>query len=170
VIAYYPASKLKRGRRYCSAECFHLSARKGPEPEPRECHNCKKTFTPRFPAFGDTRFCSRRCWGEYRWKKDGAPSVTNLVDSMLERGLMGSRARSVHLGRRGGPLGAVDGIEAGRAKGGRTRKWATTDVEQGSLQRRILELDSAGRSTREIAETVFGDRNLHLRVWRLLNS
>lgn len=108
--------------------------------------------------------------GKYRFEKDGAPTVTNLVDSMLERGLMGSHARSVHLGRRGGPLGAVDGIEAGRAKGGRKRKWATTDEEQGSLQRRILELDSAGRSTREIAEAVFGDRNLHLRIWRLLNS
>lgn len=59
---YYPASRLKRGSRYCSAECFHLSTRKGPEPEPRKCRYCRKTFTPRFPAFGDTRFCTRKCW------------------------------------------------------------------------------------------------------------
>jgi hypothetical protein len=88
----------------------------------------------------------------------------------LESFLVSPRMRQRYLGRWGGIKGAADGIEAGRAKGGRTRKWASDDQEQGQLQQHVLALHDQGLSTRDIAERVFGDRRLYLRVWRLLNS
>lgn len=67
-----------------------------------------------------------------------------------------------------GVLGAAEGIEAGRAKGGRPVRWGTAE-ETAAKQRRILELDREKRSTREIAVDVFGDERQYLRVWRFLN-
>jgi hypothetical protein len=94
---YYNAFKLANGSKYCSSECFHLASRKGPPPAPRECPTCSKIFTPRFPAFADARFCSRECWGIYRWQKNVA--IAPLVASMLQRKLLGGRARQRWLGR-----------------------------------------------------------------------
>jgi transcriptional regulator with XRE-family HTH domain len=67
------------------------------------------------------------------------------------------------LGTDAGALGAADGIEAGRAKGGRPPK---STPEQ---QQEMLRLDKAGLGTREIAERVFGDSRFKNRVHRFLN-
>jgi len=126
---YYSASRLKRGSRYCSAECFHLSTRKGPEPEPRKCQTCNESFTPRFPAFADRRFCSRRCWGKHRWLSNEA--IENLVSSMRQRGLLSGtpwqRWSGRWAGQRFGHLGGrptvtltpaqLDQVETLRARG-----------------------------------------------------
>jgi hypothetical protein len=61
-----------------------------------------------------------------------------------------------------GVLGASDGIEAGRAKGGRRPK---ARPEQ---QQEMLRLDREGYSSREIADQVFGDRRFYKRVQRFL--
>jgi hypothetical protein len=71
--------------RYCSSECFHLASRKGPAPQPRDCLACSRTFTPRFPAFAGAKFCSRECWGRYRWRH-GTISVELLSGSRRGRG------------------------------------------------------------------------------------
>jgi hypothetical protein len=73
-------------------------------------------------------------------------------------------------GRKNGSKGAPAGIDAGRAKGGRRRRWGTDDEEQARLEAEIRRLDAEGESTRDIAERVLGDRALHMRVWRFLNG
>jgi hypothetical protein len=66
------------------------------------------------------------------------------------------------LGREYGIQGAADGIEAGRAKGGRHP--LSTPEQQQEMYRLSLE----GRSIREIAEAVFGDARYRNRVHRFL--
>lgn len=100
-------------------------------------------------------FCSRECWGRYRWKRGIA-----ISDDVVS--LASGRARQIHKGRWNAWKGAAAGIEAGRAKGGRP---ANMTPEQ---QQEILRLHQLGRSTREIAKLVFGDAGLHLRVFRFL--
>jgi hypothetical protein len=66
-------------------------------------------------------------------------------------------------GRANGSKGAVAGIEAGRAKGGRPPK-ATPEEQQ-----EMLSFDREGLSSRQIAAAVFGDARLYKRVQRFLN-
>jgi hypothetical protein len=89
---YYSASKIAKGSRYCSSECFHLASRKAPAPKPRECLTCSKTFTPSFPAFSGARFCSRSCWGVYRWSQ-------GVISEELLSGPRRGRGRQRWLGR-----------------------------------------------------------------------
>jgi transcriptional regulator with XRE-family HTH domain len=72
-------------------------------------------------------------------------------------------------GRVIGHKGAAAGIEAGREKGGRPRKWGTPEETQ-AKQVRIHELDAQGLTTRQIAGEVFGDASLKDRVARYLNA
>jgi len=89
---------------------------------------------------------------------------------------MGPRARQEILGARGGILGAADGIEAGREKGGRPRKWSASSdkavqaSETGQLQAQIIALADAGLSNRKISAQVFGDTRFYKRVERLLKA
>jgi hypothetical protein len=66
------------------------------------------------------------------------------------------------IGRWNGHLGAADGIDAGRAKGGRP---STITPEQAV---EILRLDKEGLSVRLIAAEVLGDARLKNRVHRFL--
>jgi hypothetical protein len=109
-------------------------------------------------------FCSYECHAERRtahtWPGAEDKSSTFLTPA----------GRQKFLGRVNGHKGAAAGIEAGRAKGGRTRKWGSTDEETSTLQAKIYELSKAGLSSRDVSERVFGDRGKYKRVQRLLNS
>ena len=114
-------------------------------------------------------FCTRECWNLWRWEHGkitsqiGDDGEYHGVISLSPRRRTG-KARQKWLGRWNGSKGAAGGIEAGRAKGGRPPKMTP---EQ---QVEILRLDGGihEKSTREIAEIVFGDRRYYKRVQRFL--
>ncbi len=128
---YLSASRLERGSRYCSSECYHLACRKGPSPAPRQCLSCSKTFTPRFPAFDATYFCSRTCWALYR-RSDRPETLVPLMRTFAPR------IRQKALGR-------LLGAPAGRL-GGRPRVTLTE-----AQRAEVAQLDAQGWGRRAIA-------------------
>lgn len=107
---------------------------------------------------GRGRFCSASCRQLYNWRADEGAHVKGIVASLKTSGLWAGRAQQKHLGRWGGKAGA----KAGREKGGRPSK-ATP-----AQQQEMLRFDGEGKSSREIAEEVFGDRRFYKRVQRFL--
>lgn len=150
--------------KYCSSRCSALSTsahqkKKGRVVACRKCgkeewrYDCQLTN-----EHGE--FCSRECWNAYRWANGIALDPDRLVS--LSPHVVTGRSRQRWLGRWNGKKGAAAGIEAGRAKGGR-RPTMTPDQ-----QVQIHRLANEGRSTREIAGIVFGDRRYYKRVQRFL--
>jgi hypothetical protein len=100
---YYSNSRLAKGRRYCSPECFHIATRRYPDPEQKRCPTCSKEFRPRFPAFGDTTFCSLTCWARYRRRERPetlAPLLRTLSPKVRQKAL--GRLLGAQAGRLGG--------------------------------------------------------------------
>jgi hypothetical protein len=130
---YFAAARLANGRKYCSAECYHIASRKGPDPEPRHCLGCSKVFTPRFPAFDDAQFCSLSCWGKYR--RDERPETLVPLFRTFDPQL------------RQKAIGRLIGRKAGR-KGGRRREYDNDQVQ------RVLELRAKGLTLRSTGRVV----------------
>lgn len=96
---------------------------------------------------GRGRFCSASCRQLYNWRADEGAHVKGIVASLKTSGLWAGRAQQKHLGRWGGKAGAK----------------ATP-----AQQQEMLRFDGEGKSSREIAEEVFGDRRFYKRVQRFL--
>lgn len=65
------ASELKRGRKYCSQDCYDAVHRKHDRPAKLPCEQCGTLYPTSGRAAG-TRFCSSRCFGA-SLKRPGAP-------------------------------------------------------------------------------------------------
>jgi hypothetical protein len=145
---------------YCSRECDADARAKYPRVGEIECarRGCAERFTPGpWEAAHGRRFCSPRCSGLDRWRV-GADYLESL--------LVSPRMRQRYLGRWGGIKGASDGI-AGAARGhegGRER--LATEEQVG----RVWNLWGEKKTSRQIADEVFGDPGLKDRVLRILKS
>lgn len=141
--------------KFCSPRCSALSTGAHVRKKGREvvCLECGRTKW-RYDSTIGAGFCSHECWGKYRWKHRGETISDNLVS------LRSGRARQQWRGRQAGHRGAAGGIEGGR-EGGRPPK--ATKAQAAECWR----LREEGRSSREIAQAVFGDARLYKRVLRL---
>jgi len=148
--------------RYCTKRCSALSSYERGKKKGRivACDCCGRDVGWRYDSQikqSGLHFCGdRTCWANYRWKHDIGISRDTV-------GFFTPSGRQ-KLGRLHGHKGAAAGIDAGRAKGGRKRRWLH------GQQQAVLDLDQQGKSTRDIAVAVFGDARYKDRVARFLRA
>jgi hypothetical protein len=134
--------------------------RRKPMPAARPCKHCSAEFVPSRVQVkrGNGEFCTHECKTNFRWADRYNPDMH--LEPFVRTTNWSPRSKKRVLGGVHGHKGAA----AGRAKGGRPPE-STPEQRQ-----HMLQLDKEGLSTREIAERVFGNRKLHLRVYRFLNG
>jgi transposase len=147
---------------YCSRRCSALSTGAHQRKKGREvdCFHCGKTewrYDSQIVRNEHGVFCSRECWGEYRWTHGIA--ISPKVVSLARGG-----ARQKWHGRWSGHKGAAGGIEGreGGREGGRPPKATKEQAAE------CWRLHAEGRSTRQIAAEVFGDARYSERVRRIV--
>jgi hypothetical protein len=127
--------------KFCSRLCHNRTnaeAQEHKRGEWRTCLHCGERFW-RYQsqlALPQVRgdFCTRRCWGTYRWLKDGS-AARPLLEANMERGHFGGRARQRCIGRWEG------------SKGGRPSV-SVTDAQRAAIE----QLADAGWGRRAIAD------------------
>jgi hypothetical protein len=149
---------LRAGRPFCSEACAIEGRRVYPVPERQSCARpgCDRVCTPSGAnvARGQGRYCGHACALRDMWRVGRGMPVAGISSHYS------GRARQRWHGRWSGHLGAAGGIEAGKAKGGRTPK-ATPEQ-----QSQMYELMRQGLSSRAIARIVFGEARFYYRVVR----
>jgi len=152
--------------RFCSLDC----ANKGKTYTRRTwvsglvCPNCGRTFgqwravlANRPTKLSEDAFCTKECVGKYRWKPEHSETITPLVRTFAPR------TRKVVFAR-------LNAYKGGLASRGRKRKWAEDKRAERDMWNAIVTLHQSGKSYREIAGAVFGDRSKYKRVERFLKA
>jgi len=153
---FTPPHSLNVGK-FCSRLCHNRAnaqAQAHTRGEWRTCLQCGKEFWRyrsqlELPQ-GRGDFCSRQCWGKFRWLKSDGSSARPLIEANMERGHFGGRARQRWLGRWGGST-------AGHL-GGRPIA-SVTDAQRAQIKK----LDARGWGRRTIAN------QLGLSEWAVRN-
>jgi transposase len=132
------AALLRGGGRgtYCSQECRRTG-------QTIACAHCGKELYLPASHVARARFCSRRCWGLYRWQHTEA--LETLARGMHRSGLLrGHQAQRV--------LGAIEGRLGARLAGRAGGKLPVEETPTGAEKaKKALNLHANGNSLRSIA-------------------
>lgn len=172
--AYYAdaATRAEHGRRMMEWWASDAAAPFRSRLAAMPCAECEKQIVRRASKTRDREqvFCSKACVARWRWRTGiGLERLIEEMPGVVRRKYKGRW--NGHKGKDHGIKGKAYGVQ-GKEHGIESRfsnvgRPAKSTLEQKQL---VLTLDKQGLSQRDIAERVFGDRKLHLRVHRILNG